>query len=212
MDSRNKGLIYTTERHEAVVSVDHYLEEYVDVETFLEACKACPNYDKIWSCPPYDFDVLEYWKKYSTLELTAIKIIFDESITGKQLTKEEQADITKNSIWEVKEALSQELYEREKQVPGSISLSAGSCSLCKGSCTRASGATSPEGHVPCKDSQCELPSCSPCRYPDKMRYSIESLGGNVGLTTGRLMEIELEWIEEGKLPSYFVLVCGLLRS
>ncbi len=93
----NSGLIYKTERYEAVVSVDHYLEEYVDVDTFLEACKACPNYDKIWSCPPYDFDVLEYWKKYSTLELTAIKIIFDESITGKQLTKEEQADSWKSS-------------------------------------------------------------------------------------------------------------------
>ena len=196
----NSGLIYTTERYEAVVSVDHYLEEYVDVDTFLEACKACPNYDKIWSCPPYDFDVPEYWKRYSTLELTAIKIIFDESIAGKQLTKEEQQDITKNTILEVKEALSRELYEREKQVPGSISLSAGSCSLCKGSCTRGA----------CKDPQCGSSSTLPCRYPDKMRYSIESLGGNVGLTTGRLMEIELEWIEEGKLPSYFVLVCGLL--
>ena len=43
-----------------------------------------------------------------------------------------------------------------------------------------------------------------------MRYSIESLGGNVGLTIEKLMGIQLEWMEEGKLPHHFVLVCGLL--
>lgn len=199
INSPDSGLIYTTERHEAIVSVDHYLEKYVDVETFLEACKACPNYEKIWSCPTYDFDVIEYWKKYKILELTAIKIIFDESVAGKSLTKEEQEEITKNSIWEVKAQLAEELYEREKSVPGSISLSAGSCTLCKGAdehsegfCTRLKG--------------------KPCRFPEKMRYSIESLGGNVGTTLSELMEIELEWIQEGRMPSYFVLVSGLLRS
>ena len=45
-----------------------------------------------------------------------------------------------------------------------------------------------------------------------MRYSIESLGGNVGLTVSKLMGIELEWMEEGKIPSYFVLAGGLLKQ
>lgn len=199
INSLNSGLIYTTERYEAIVSVDHYLDKYVDVDTFLQACKACPNYEKIWSCPTYDFDVIEYWKKYKTLELTAIKIIFDEAVAGKKLTKEEQEEITKNSIWEVKAQLAEELYEREKAVPGSISLSAGSCTLCKGSGTHAEGF-------------CSRLKGEPCRYPDKMRYSIESLGGNVGTTLSELMEIELEWIQEGRMPSYFVLVSGLLRQ
>ena len=88
-------------------------------------------------------------------------------------------------IAEDKEAL-------EKEYPGSISLSAGSCSLCKDGCTRAVR--------------------EPCRYPEMMRYSIESLGGDVGRTVSKLMGYELEWIEEGKLPSYFVLVGGLLKK
>ena len=50
----------------------------------------------------------------------------------------------------------------------------------------------------------------PCLFPDKMRYSIESLGGNVGLTIEKLMGLHLEWMEEGHLPHHFVLVCGLL--
>ena len=44
--------MYTTERYEASVSVEEYLEGYVDVETFLEFCKKCPHYGKSWSCPP----------------------------------------------------------------------------------------------------------------------------------------------------------------
>ena len=202
----NSGLIYTTERHEAIVSVEHYLEKYVDVDTFLEACKACPNYEKIWSCPSYDFDVIEYWKKYSTLELVAVKIIFDETVAGKQLTEEEQEDISRNSIWEVKEQLAAELYEREKAIPESISLSAGSCTLCKAAGAHAEGERKADAEGFCSRLKGE-----PCRYPDKMRYSIESLGGNVGTTLSELMEIELEWMQEGRMPSYFVLVSGLLR-
>lgn len=187
----NDGLMYTTERYEAEISVEQYLEEYVDVEGFLEACKACPNYEKQWACPPYDFDVIGFWKKYSSLELTAIKIIFDEELTGRRLTDEEQKEILQGSMMKVKEELSQELYRKEEELPGSMSLSAGSCIICKNQCTRMEG--------------------MPCRFPEKMRHSIESLGGNVGLTCSRLMKIELMWMEEGKLPPYFVLVCGLLR-
>ena len=94
---------------------------------------------------------------------------------------------------EVKEDMSRELYEMEKQHPGSVSLSAGSCSMCREEgCTRSKG--------------------EPCRHPNLMRYSIESVGGNVGLTVSKLMGYELEWVEEGKVPSYFVLVGGLLKK
>ena len=96
-------------------------------------------------------------------------------------------------MFEVKKDMSRELYEMEKEYPGSISLSAGSCDLCKEEgCSRVKG--------------------EPCRYPDQMRYSIESIGGNVGKTVSKLMGYELEWVEEGKVPSYFVLVGGLLKK
>lgn len=175
---------YTTERYTADISVEEYIEKYVAVEEFLECCKACPNYDKKWSCPSYDFDVLEYWKKYDTAYFIAEKIIFDEEYVGKEVSADDVVE-------EVKQKLTDELFGMEAANPGSISLSAGSCSLCTQGCSRTEG--------------------MPCRYPDKMRYSIESLGGNVGLTISKLMGIEIEWMQEGKLPSYFVLVCGLLK-
>jgi len=175
---------YTTERYTADISVEEYIEKYVAVEEFLEYCKACSNYEKKWSCPSYDFDVLEYWKKYDTAHFIAEKIIFAEEYVGKDISADEVVE-------EVKQKLTDELFEMEAVNPGSISLSAGSCSLCTDGCSRLND--------------------EPCRFPDKMRYSIESLGGNVGMTISKLMGIELEWMQEGKLPSYFVLVCGLLK-
>lgn len=182
--------MYTTETFETSISVDEYLQNYVDVETFLAACRQCPNYNHVWSCPPYSFDVMDYWKKYQILQLTAVKIIFDQDMLMHTYTQEELDKILKSSISFEKQKLSEMLFDRERMYPGSISLSAGSCSCCSSECTRTSGQA--------------------CRYPYKLRYSIESLGGNVGLTIERLMKLRLEWIEEGHLPSYFVLVCGLL--
>ncbi len=183
--------MYKTERFEASVSVEEYLDQYVDVETFLKCCRECSAYNVKWSCPPYDFDVVDYWRQYQVFDLTAVKILFDEAYAGRICTKEEQQEIFRKSVWKVKEELSKELFLREQKIPGSISLSAGSCMRCGENCSRREG--------------------KPCPFPEEMRYSIESLGGNVGQTISRLMGIELEWMEEGRLPHYFVLVCGLLR-
>ncbi len=175
--------MYTMEKSEKLIKVSDYLDRYVNVEEFLQYCKKCNNYEKLWSCPSYDFNPEDYWKEYDELLVVARKIIFGEGV--------DQAR-SYEIMLEVKEDMSRELYELEKQYPGSISLSAGSCSLCKEGCTRVDG--------------------DPCRYPEMMRYSIESLGGDVGRTVSKLMGYELEWIEEGKLPSYFVLVGGLLKK
>ena len=175
--------MYTIEKSEKLIKVSDYLDRYVNVEEFLQYCKKCNNYEKLWSCPSYDFNPEDYWEEYDELIVVARKIIFGEGVDQDRIYE---------IMLEVKEDMSRELYELEKQYPGSISLSAGSCSLCKDGCTRAVG--------------------EPCRYPEMMRYSIESLGGDVGRTVSKLMGYELEWIEEGKLPSYFVLVGGLLKK
>jgi hypothetical protein len=43
-----------------------------------------------------------------------------------------------------------------------------------------------------------------------MRYSIESLGGDVGLTAERYLGQPLLWIKDGILPDYLMLVGALL--
>lgn len=175
--------MYTIERSEKTIKVSEYIKDYVNVEEFLQYCKECKNYGAVWSCPSYDFNPEDYWKEYDELLVIARKIIF-----GPEVDQARSYEI----MLEVKDDMSRELYELEKAFPGSISLSAGSCSMCKDGCTRVSE--------------------QPCRHPELMRYSIESIGGNVGKTVSKLMGYELEWIEEGKLPTYFVLVGGLLKK
>ena len=183
---RVKGEIFmnTVEKFEKEINVKEYVEDYVNVEEFLEYCKACPNYEKVWSCPSYDFSPIDYWNRYSRIYIVARKIIFDDDTNVEDSSK---------IMAGVKKEMSKELYELEKQYEGSVSLSAGSCSLCS-------------------DKGCTRVLNKPCRHPELMRYSIESIGGNVGLTVSKLMGIELEWITKGKLPSYFVLVGGLLKK
>ena len=172
---------YTLKRFEAETDVKTYVRDFVDVGGFLECCKVCPNYNNVWSCPPYDFDPMDYWNSFERILIAGYQITFQGEHTQETMTE---------TLWDVKQKLAEELYELEKEFPGSQSLSEGTCQICK-SCSKQEGA--------------------PCRFPDKMRYSIESIGGNVGKTISSLCGIEIEWIEDGKLPEHFVLVGGLLK-
>lgn len=173
---------YTLERFETETDIESYINDYVDIDGFLECCKSCPNYGKIWSCPPYDFDPMDIWRAYDRILIVGYRLTFGEDRTEDGMTK---------VLWEIKQKLAEELYAEEEKFPGSQSLSAGNCQICEG---------------------CAKPEGKPCRFPDKMRYSIESIGGNVGKTISRLCGIEIEWIEDGKLPEHFVLVGGLLKK
>lgn len=171
---------YTLEKIEATVNIEDYIEDYVDVGYFDNLCRQCSNYDATWSCPSFDFDPYDMWRSYDRIMIYGYRIAY----TGDR-TEEEMKEV----LWDVKKQVSEDLFAYEKKIPGSVSLSAGYCQLCK-SCTR------PEGR--------------PCRFKDKMRYSIEAIGGNVGKTISELCGVEIEWIEDGKLPDHFVLVGGLL--
>lgn len=202
--------MYRTERLTAEISVEKYMEDFVDIEEFLEACKACGNYGRKWSCPPYDFNPEDYWRKFQTFKLIGIKIIFDEEYTSKTYGAEELNTLIEQVLSKEKDKLTKELYEMENKYPGSVSLSAGSCNMCgdslsgSGKCSRALAENSTDGSSGGAEKH--------CRYYSKMRYSIESLGGNVGKTCSELFNIQLEWVTEGKLPSYFLLVSGLLTK
>lgn len=182
---------YTTERYEATVPVEEYLEQCVDVPEFLEYCKQCGNYGKLWSCPPFSFDAEAYWKKYKTFRIVGLKILLPPEVTGRIYTKDERQELINEILWEEKRKLGRELIEQEQEFPGSISLSGGCCTECKpGSCKRLTS--------------------EPCRFPGQLRYSIEALGGNVGLTVTKYLKQKLLWIEDGKMPEYLMLICGLL--
>ena len=174
--------MYKLNRYAQTINRQEYFEKFVNVQEFVKLCMKCPNYGKLWSCPPYDFNPESYWAKYNEVMILAYKIDF-----GKEI----EADEALNVMNRVKDKMSEELFIMEGENPGAVSLCAGSCTWCeKDKCTRLCG--------------------QECRYKEKMRYSLESLGANVGKTVHDILGIELEWLEEGKTPGYFVLVGGLL--
>lgn len=88
-----------------------------------------------------------------------------------------------------KEHFLTDLLAMEQSHPGSLALSCGSCECCT-VCTRVSG--------------------KPCIKPERLRYSIEALGGDVGKTALDFFGKPLLWVKDGVAPDYLMLVGGLL--
>ena len=129
----------TIQYYETEIPVKEYVKDYVDIPTFLSACKTCPNYGTVWSCPPYSFDVSDFWMKYQTLKLYSSKIIFPESALLQTYRPEEIRQILDTCLFPEKQRLSDRMMELEKQYPGSVSLSAGACSSCPEGCSEQTG-------------------------------------------------------------------------
>lgn len=185
--------MYRIEYSSSYMTTQEYVDDYLDIETVIEYCKQCDNYNKSWACPPFDFNQKEYLLQRKYLNLLYKKIIFDESYINKTYEKEELNSLVDEVINKEKYDLAMKLFDYEKKYPNSISISAGSCNLCK-------------------DEECSKTSGKACRNKGQLRYSLEALGGIVGKTIQDKSGIELLWVEEGKLPAYFVLVSGLLSD
>ncbi len=182
--------MYRLEEFKNMTTTENYLKNYVDVKGFLTFCKACGCYGQVWSCPPYDFDPQEYWKIYKYIYIIGTKMTFEPDTADSEMGKEEAVQYMRREYHKVKDALSERMKELERRHPNGISLSAGNCNLCE-KCTR------PEGDA--------------CRRPDEIRYSIESLGGNVIKTAEELLGFGLVW-SGGDLPEYMTLVNGFLTD
>jgi len=165
---------------EKELSISTFLSEYTDTEKFLGSCKACPNYGKVWSCPPYSFDVNELWSRYACIRIF-LRVI---NYSGER-SEEEMMDY----YFRQRTLLDNELCRIEKSIPGSLALKAGKCRECI-SCSRSDGLA--------------------CRKPDAMRCSIESLGGDAIGISKRLFGVDIQWAKPGTLPEKLTLVGGIL--
>lgn len=76
-----------------------------------------------------------------------------------------------------------------EEYPRSDILTVGGCHLCE---------------------QCTRPEGRPCRYPEGIGYTLESLGCDVSAAAEQLLGWPLLWSRKGCLPEYMALVCGVL--
>lgn len=124
-------------------------------------------------------------RQYSNLFLVATKIIPDE--------KEIPLSEVNRFYSPERLRIEQQLREMEKTYGGKAFAYAGSCLYCpEGSCSRL-------------DNQ-------PCRHPDLVRPSLESYGFDLGKTASELFGFPLLWSDDGYLPEYLTLICGLFHN
>jgi predicted metal-binding protein len=182
---------YRTKRLENFCPIDIFTAKYVDIPQFTGYCKACPQYGKRWSCPPHAFDVMKFWKSFNTVHIIGTKIILAKAMRGLAYSTPGAADFITAAFDAEKKKLLKLIWRLEKKNPGSIGLSAGLCDLCE-KCARDEG--------------------KPCRQPGRMRYLVESVGGNVADVSKDLLGTEIQWMVNDKIPDYYMLICALLMK
>jgi predicted metal-binding protein len=174
----------------SVMGMKELIASFRFADRVMSYCAACPIFGKNWSCPPFDFDVDGLLARYDYAYIFGIKMIH-----GKQALEAHNTpkSALKYSVWlmdNVNLKLLDILHSLEVKYPGARGASGGSCKICR-ACARIDSL--------------------PCRFPDKMRNSIESLGFDVSMITKELLGLDLVWMKDG-LPPYQVLVNALFTS
>lgn len=170
--------------------ITDFVKNCVNVPRFLACCRACPNYNRRWSCPPYEFSVETVWDQYNDILLYEDKVIVKPELLEKSFNQEEINELSRILLTPAQRQMIDTLLTMEKQYPGSRALFAGTCELCE---------------------NCDKEHGIPCRHPELLRYSIEALGGNVAKAVQIYFDDIILWAENGHLPEYFLLLGGLLK-
>ena len=181
---------YSVEYRKNSMPLLDFRQKYQDRETYIHYCRQCPNYNTVWSCPPLSFDVDAYLEQFAWVNVLCAKIILSSHIIAKADTPEKIKTVGWEILLSVKLGMEEKLRRLEKHISGSVSLSSGGCSLCK-VCSRKDG--------------------SPCRQPDKMRYSLDAFGFDLTAITKDMFDIDILWCKD-RLPDYFTLIHGILTE
>ncbi|MEG1641994.1 MAG: DUF2284 domain-containing protein [Synergistaceae bacterium] len=167
-----------------------FIENFVDAPRFLGYCKGCCHFEKRWSCSPHNFDPVEFLNQYNDVRLIELVIKPDKKNLDGLVCKDYDVPKEIGEMIDIEKAhLTKYMRREEKQVPNSLYLFSGSCEICD-ECTRTQGL--------------------PCRFPDKMRYSIESLGIDLSQISEKFFGVKVEWMKGTDFPDHLTLICALL--
>lgn len=196
LKSKNPILAEDVVIEEAAKTIDlsRYLSSYHKPEVFIGYCKGCDRYAKSWACPPFSFDTADYFAPYSKIVIFSTKIIPEVRLND--LIRDgvySMKEIYRIIIEEQRRRLDKILLGIEKKFDGTKACFAGNCYFCR-----------PE--------DCTRKDAKPCRFPDKIRPSLEALGCDVSKTMSEVAGIELLWSNDGLLPKYYCLVSAVLLT
>ena len=172
---------YTVRKLSHTVPVGEFVAECVDIPKFEALCRECGSYGNRWACPPFPFSPLELWNRYALFQILAWKVILELGQTPEDAVAALEIE---------KQAFLTEVLQMEREIPGSMAISAGTCTYCGQTCARSLG--------------------KPCLHPEQLRYSVEALGGNVTRAAELYLNTAILWIRNDAAPAYLMIVGGLL--
>lgn len=181
---------YRTEVMVKKVRKEHLLIDYRMADTTDAACRICPHYAKVWSCPPDFPDTERLLAPYSYVNLVVCKVSYGDAWRQAGFTKEQIQSFRDVSYEKVKRGLLMTLVALEAYVPGSICAGAGRCILCD-RCTRSEG--------------------RPCRRPDQLRYSFTGFRFDAAKLLADFFDTRLLWRADG-LPAYDIALGALFTG
>ena len=171
----------------AEASVSALMACHHNPQLTIQACRQCDSYGKLWCCPPHDHDVEQKLAAYSRAIIIGTKITFDDAPC------DDANRVMREAFADAHAAMLPQLYELERQHPGSFALSV-RCTLCG-------------------DTPCTRRDNLPCRHPELMRPSLESLGFNVETIARDILHTPILWAtSDTPLPPYQMLVTAVLYN
>lgn len=180
---------YSVTTRQVTIGADEFIRRYRDVERIRQFCLQCPGYGKAWNCPPFDFDPRILSDGFKTVNFIGTIIEFDEETRAACTTPEMAASVGRQAMNEVWMELLPQMHQMERENPGSRCFTF-RCVLCPEGCTR------PEG--------------KPCRHPEQMRYSLESVGFDITTAASDLLGISLDWSTDGSLSKTITMLTALM--
>lgn len=181
---------YTLTHISKCIETSSYISNYCNPAKFIKFCECCDKYNSCWACPPYSYNPIDRISPYKYTHIIGTKVLFDEQFIEASSNPAENRSIIDQVMTDVRAIIDPQLMKLEEEIPSSLVLLAGTCHLCPQGCTRTES--------------------KPCRYPQRIRPSLEAYGFNISQTTESLLDIPLKWSKAGELPPYLVLVSGFM--
>lgn len=144
---------------------------------FSDKCRLkCENFNKRHCCPPHAPDFNDYLKNHNAFLILLMTLNLNQ-LPSSEFEEYRKIEFGNLIIKEKTETIMRfmEIFLKEK------SLSLGECASCV-SCPKETG--------------------GPCLYPEKMRYSLGSLGVDCDTLAKELFGVPLLWYKNGKAPKY----------
>ncbi|MCI5867278.1 MAG: DUF2284 domain-containing protein [Methanosphaera sp.] len=176
--------------YEKTMKTDQFYEQFNNYDEVQSHCRNCFNYEKNFTCSPVDIDIKKYITSYEYVDIIVSKLDFKPEVYEKTYSRDELNSIINNTFMKQKDKIKEQLRSDEANHTRAVSIT-GPCDYCG---------------IHCREKY------DICPHPEKLRYSLASLGIESSKILKDLFDIDLILIEKGKLPRYMNNVSAILYT